>query len=313
MARLLFPESYLAQRKLFQAIFDKDDADGSASVIRQYLEENGIVLNDDKDDGDSADAHNAAHLLLVAQAENHTQLRNLRFKPVYENMKGGLQFLKKLFGKNFAKLGNWGVHVTTTGRLIYPEDVSKQIALFVLYYQKHISFTTPPSPLTPYLTTNSIDIAADKAKADAAFDNNDKAKEKARLAEAETQDRDNLWLPVVAHMKGIGQFLMKLYDKNTKALGEWGFVVDDSPKKPKEMTTKIKLLETVTINGAIIGGTFTNLGPVDLHLYKGKTTLGTPVIVPTNGLHGIAKGFSIITVVNPNSLEGGRFKVLRSK
>jgi hypothetical protein len=39
---------------------------------------------------------------------------------------------------------------------------------------------------------------------------------------------------------------MKLYSNNLKALGNRGFVVDDSPQKPKLRTTKLKLGERIT-------------------------------------------------------------------
>ena len=313
MARLIFQESFLAQRKLFVDIYTKNDTDGSTSAIKPYLEENDIDMDDDKADGVEADTHDAAQAALSREAEHHTGVRNEKFGPAYENMKGGFQFLKRLFKKDILKVGLWGVHITPEGKLLYPKDFDEQVELFYLYYNKHKSFTAPPSPLEPYLTANVIDIEADKLAVDAAVVANDKGKEKAKKAEKETELRNDLWLPVVEHMTGIGQFMMKLYAKQPSNLGDWGYIVDESPQAPKLVKSKVKLAQSVTVGSVIVGGTFTNLGPTELHVYKGKTAEGSPKVVPANGLLGIEKGFSIITVVNPSTLQTGNFKVLRHK
>ena len=120
------------------------------------------------------------------------------------------------------------------------------------------------------------------------------------------------WQPVVQHLKDIGDYLKKLFANNPKNLGSWGFIVDDSPQKPALRTSKVKPGETVTNNSIIVGSTFTNTGTVDLHVYKGKTTTGTPSIVPPGEQLGMIKGFSTITVVNPNTLVAGKYSVFVS-
>src|SRR5207249_1659863 len=111
----------------------------------------------------------------------------------------------------------------------------------------------------------------------------------------------------------IGGFLKKLYNDNAKELGYWGFTVDDSKQTPKYRTSKVKPAAQINVQGIIIGSTFTNLSPVDLHIYKGKTTVGTPTIISPNQQFGMIKGFSSITVVNPSTLVAGKFKVLVSR
>jgi hypothetical protein len=100
---------------------------------------------------------------------------------------------------------------------------------------------------------------------------------------------------------------MKLFSNNPKALGNWGFVVDDSSQKPKLRTTKLKLREQITNKSVVIGSTVTNIGEVDLHLYKGTTTTGTPSIIHTSEQFGIMKGYGTITIVNPSALKEGKF------
>ena len=69
---------------------------------------------------------------------------------------------------------------------------------------------------------------------------------------------------------------------------------------------------SITIGNASISGTFTNTGAGDLHLYKGKTTTGTPVIVHPGEQYGIAKGWSVITVMNASAAGIGKFSVMTS-
>ena len=52
-----------------------------------------------------------------------------------------------------------------------------------------------------------------------------------------------------------------------------------------------------------------NLGTVDVHVYKGSTTTGTPSIVHPGEMLGMTKGYSTITVVNPSALVSAKFKV----
>ncbi|MCF8459991.1 MAG: hypothetical protein K9G46_04655, partial [Flavobacteriales bacterium] len=135
----------------------------------------------------------------------------------------------------------------------------------------------------------------------------------AKEAEDATEDRNNAMNPVDAHLRSIGNFLMALYTTNPKELGHWGFTVDDSPRAPKQVVSKVKLSSQVTVNHCIIGGTFKNIGSVPLNVYKGKTASGAGVTVLSGEVYGIAKGFSTITVVNTSTTTTGVFSVLRAQ
>jgi len=66
-----------------------------------------------------------------------------------------------------------------------------------------------------------------------------------------------------------------------------------------------------TTSAIVLGGTFTNTGTVSLVVYKGKTATGTGITVLPNEKLGMNKGFSVITTVNLNTLEKGKFTVLK--
>lgn len=309
----MYPEDYLSQRELFKNMYAKHTADGASSPIKTYLAQQGIVLADDDSDGTLADARDAARLLLSKQSENYRQLRDLKFTPVFERLRGEAQFLKGFYKPNVSELGNWGITVDNGGRLVYPAQFNERTALFATFKAKHDSFAPGTSPLEPYLVQHKINLTNDDADVTDAIASNASFAQAAADAEDATQDRNNLWTPVMAHVHGIGDFLKKLYNDNAKQLGYWGYVVDSSPRAPKERTSTIKLSSQLTLKGVVIGSTLTNSGPVDMHVYKGSTTVGTPAIVHPGEMLGIMKGFSTITVVNPSTLETGKVKVLVSQ
>lgn len=208
---------------------------------------------------------------------------------------------------NTKELGNWGITITDSGKVNYPAAFGERATVFIAFTTKHNSYTDGTSPLQPYLTQNNVNLDADSAQVEQATANNTSFTTASQQSENETELRNQLWLPVLEHIKMIGNYLMKLFNTNQKALGNWGFVVDDSSQKPKLRTTKLKLGEQITGKSVVIGSTLTNIGEVDLHLYKGSTTSGTPFIVHTSEQFGIMKGYGTITVVNPSTLKEGKF------
>lgn len=313
MARIIIPDAFAAQRTLLGNIQAKDTADGAGSVLKQFLTENGIVLADEVQAGINAQVFEDARSLLTKQAKNYTQLRDTRIEPVKLVLKKSGQFFKKLFVGNVTKMGEWGFNITPNGRIILPADFDEWISLWNTFYDKYESFDPDPTPLDNFLNENNIDLDDINTRAGQANTNNASAKAASEAAEDDTEKRDELWLPVVANIHKMANFLFGMYPSNPRALGLWGITVDSSKRKPKVVTTTLKLSETKTINTVIIGGTLTNLGPGDIHVYTGKTTIGNPTIVHHDEKLGIAKGMSIITVANPSALESVKFKVLRGR
>jgi hypothetical protein len=309
----MYPEDYASQRKLFKDVLAKHTADGAASPIKPYLTQQAINLATDALDGDAADLREDARALLSKQSENYRQLRDLQFSPVFKRLKGEVQFLKGLFKPNVSQLGDWGITVDSGDRINYPPQFVAQHTVFTDFKTKHASFPVGTSPLEPYLLQHKINIATDTTDADAALGSHKSFQQAALDAEDATQDRNNLWNPVMAHVRGIGDFLKKLFNDNAKQLGYWGYVIDDSPRAPKERISKVLPAGQITIKSIIVGSTLTNMGQVELHVYRGKTTIGTPSIVSPGELLGMISGYSTITVVDPSTLVAGKFKVLVSQ
>ena len=312
IARLVFPEVFGEQTKLLGSIVAKDTALGAASPIRPFLTEKGIVLADDETAATAATTYDTDRDSLVRSSEKKMQNRNNLFNPVFKSLTGSIQFLKKLYRGAEHKLGDWGVTVNGT-RVSLPKTFDDKVLLFTNVKAHHDSFIAPAvSPLAAYLTENGINLTTDATKtADAVTADADAVLERTN-SETKTAERDLRWNPPVANMRGIGQFLVGFYSTNPKKAGDFGFTVDDSPKAPKLRKTKVLPTLKVVTKGAVIGGTFTNIGTVSLTVYKGlDTTTGGVTIAPSNKL-AILPGWSIITVSNPDLLITGVFTLLVS-
>lgn len=313
MARLNFPSNFLLQRILFNAIVAKDTTDGATSVIRQFLTEESIVLSNDAGFGTSADGFETTRSQKSKHAETKREERDNLFDPVFSHQRGSVQFLKKLYRKAPHKLGDWGVTVDGNGRVALPASFIDQAALFLEFKAHHDGFAAGTSPLIPFLTENDIDLDDDEtatsdAKAAHGIFNASNAE-----AEEATANRDNKWSLVADHMRGIGAFLMNLYSNNPKKTGAWGFVVDDSPRKPVTRTSKIKPASVKTISGVLIGSSIKNIGEVPLKIYKGATATGAFSTLAPNNEFGVTAGFSTVTVSNEDLIKTGTFNYTVSR
>ena len=272
MPRLMIPDDFISQFMLLQNIVSQNSSLGTASPLTAFLAQQQIVLDDDVTAGAAAQTHDASRALLSKQSENFRQLRDNYFKTPWAHLTGSAQFLKQFYKGNTKELGNWGFTITDSGKINYPPAFIDRLMVFQAFNDKNQSYAEGESPLQPYLTQQQINLTTDAGFAGQAATNYTSFNTAAQQSENETELRNQLWLPVLAHIKTIGGFLMKLYTNNPKALGAWGFVVDDSTQKPKLRTTKLKLGEQITSKSVVLGSTITNIGEGDLHLYKGSST-----------------------------------------
>lgn len=312
MARLLIATDFLSLKALLELINAKNTADGANSLLKPYLTQKGINLPAQVAIGVQAKGFDDSRQLLFKQSTNYTQLRDLTFDPIAQRLKAEVQFLKGLYKPNVNALGDWNIEVVNNSRINYPGSFDDMSALAIKFFDKHLSYPTGTSPLQPYITKNGINITTDRAAVLTAQDYAAKSIASAKASQTATEQRDNLWQPVTEIIKGMGDYLFNLYGNNTKGLGDWGFVVDNSGAKPKEIKTKLVLGDKTTIKGLLIGSVLTNIGKIDIHVYKGSTTMGNPIIIHAGEKFGIAKGFNTITVSNPSELETAEFTTVRS-
>ena len=311
MGRIIYPEVFTDQRTLLADILAKHTADGVGSVLTPLLTQKGINLTTDTTAGNNAAIQEATRASQSRQAENLRQVRDQIWDIVQKHIRGCFQFLKAFYKPNVNALGDWGATINGN-RIAYPAKIADWVILLANLKTKHDSFPVGTSPLLAYLTEKAIVLATDVTNLNTANTNDINAGHADEASENARQQRDIIWDPVMVHIKDIGDFLMNLYNTAEKKCGAWGFTVDDSPRVPKTRITNLQIGAAKTISSVTIGGTFSNLGGGDLHVYKGKTTSGTPIIVHAGEQLGMTKGFSTITVANPSTLISGKFSVLRS-
>ena len=309
MSRLIFPNDFNSQVSLLTAVDAKNTADGASSPLKHYLTQHNINLTALAAATTTATAHDVSRITLVKQANNYRQLRDMKFEPVFTNIKKEVQFLKSLFGSNFSELGAWGVPIDANGKITYPTSFTDRKNLFGAFYAKHSSYTTGESPLQVFLSQQNIDMAVDATAVQDATGYDSSYSTATKQAVNETQMRDLIWQPIAKNLRGIGDFLKNLYVNNDRQLGLWGFKVDNSIVKPAIRTTKLKLGEQKTVNSIVLGTTLNNIGTVDIIVYKGKVMNGTSAVVKPGEKIGMEKGWSAITVVNTSKLETAVFQV----
>jgi len=113
-------------------------------------------------------------------------------------------------------------------RVKIPRRFEDQLQLANLILTKHNELGDK-SPLK-----DAFDMKTFEADGKDANAHNSKKDEYEKLAEKETELRDNVWVGAVTIVRSIAQFLKAMYSKNPHELGEWGFEVDSSPQKKKE-------------------------------------------------------------------------------
>jgi len=314
MPRIIYASDYLSQRKLSDNVTAKHTADGAASPLIAMLAENSIDLAADAIAAGQADTHETQRLKHSRNAETFEQAAKLAVRGLTKNVRAIAQMFKKFYADDIQKLGAWSITVNGK-RIVIPTTPDDLKTLIEAIKAKHATFIPPSgSPLTVFLQENTkIDLALMVADAAQAITDNDAAEAERQQKESRKQQRDTLWNPVMGHMRIIGSFIVGVFKGREKKAGDWGYTVDDSPRAPKLETVRLIAASTKTKSSIVIGGTFTNVGATALHVYRGKTTTGTPTIVPPGEQLGMTAGYSTITVVNPDTLLPGKYTVLVHK
>ncbi len=282
-------------------------------MLTLFLNENSIDLSADKVASLAAQAYLEEQHVKEKLAENLLEQRDSIWVFPFKHVKEEFQFLKKLYPSNPMRISEWGAPVLVGGKIKYPNNIIEQTAILTLLKAKHDSYAAGTSPLDPFLTANNIDLDNDDDLKDKVILKHNDSVEASMAAEEATENRYLIFDPVLDHIYMIGQFLMKLFPNNTKKLGEWGFTVDNSPQKPKSRTSTLKLGTTKTLNGLVIGSQLENIGTVEVELYRGSTSTGTPVIITPGGTFGIAAKHSIVTIKNTSLLETAKVKTMTYK
>lgn len=116
-----------------------------------------------------------------------------------------------------------------TYRVNIPRNAEEVLDLAADIYQKHTDLATT-SPLnamqTHTWTENGPQVAT-------CLDLHKQAEELSRKAEEAYRQRDLLLGNITESVKASRDLLLGIYRETPKALGDWGFDVDDSPRAKK--------------------------------------------------------------------------------
>ncbi|MBK5286277.1 MAG: hypothetical protein JJE25_12830 [Bacteroidia bacterium] len=301
MARINFPGTFAGVVKLFGDIKKKHDADGASSVLILFLEEQAIDMDVDAQAvTDASEAHNDFEKH-EKNMEELSEKRDNLFDEPFDDHRGCVQFLKKLFLKNNRKLGDWGVTVDGRGRVVYAKDFSGKAAEVLALIAKHDSFAPGSSPLQPFLNENDIDLAANETDVENAQTAHDDFVKAEKAKEQFRETRDLLIGPIGQHERGMGQFLIGLFPKAPKKAGQWGFVVDDSPRAKKKRIVLLQPGEIKTLYHAVMGSNLTLKKGTRASIYPGKAVNGTPVTINEGETFIIRRKFGTFTIKNESN------------
>ena len=117
----------------------------------------------------------------------------------------------------------------TPGRIVLPKKVSELLVLGEKIYEKHLA----DGAASPLNAQQDFSWSVEGPKVAPCKGNHEKAEAAAKLAEELYKERDKDYSAVVAIIQNSAQLLKTIYAKNPKVLGQYGFVVDDSPKPKK--------------------------------------------------------------------------------
>ena len=313
MAGVVLPINFDEQTKLFNQIKAKHDADGAGSVLNMLLAEQNIDLAADDVSRAAAVDANIRQSKEFKLAEELREKRDLLFTPIFSSYKDMVQFLKTIYNPNYKKLGDWGVHVVGSARIVYPSSLSNRIDSVRDFVKKFNSLPPAENPILFYLANHPEVAMPTFAQLDAILAIHKDFEQIRKNVEEATEARNVLWQPVMAHVRIIADYLKKLFYRNPAMLGQYGFTINYAKKTPKYRNTSIKLGQIKIVSGVIIGAELHNRGNTELLIYKGRQIKGEPIKVLPNSSLIIPKGYSNITVVNPSNIETGKYQVLLKK
>lgn len=117
----------------------------------------------------------------------------------------------------------------TTGRIIIPTKPSELLILAQKIYDKHLA----DGASSPLNAMNDYNWAIEGPKVAPCKQNNDDAEAATKKAEQFYRQRDVDLPQVKAIVQNSAAVLKSIYAKNPKVLGDYGLVVDDTPKTKK--------------------------------------------------------------------------------
>lgn len=308
MARIILPDTIAGIQKQLKDIKDKHTADGAASPLTILLTENGIDLAADTTALTNAAARDVSFGNAERDSEKFSKERDNIFDPVWKNMTTGVQVLKKIYNANPNRLGDWSITVDNDNRVVYPASFAERQQLVLAFWAFHLTFSGITSPLHSYITENTIVPGDQTDAADEALVQHNDFKAKATEAENMSEQRDNFLNPVIAHISLIGGYLIANFPTNPKKAGDWGFTIDDSPRKDVVRTGTVNPSAQKVLRSIAAGTDFKNTGTQPFTLMRGTTVGGTTKVIAPGQSVPITFGFGTSTIINTSGTDNASYE-----
>jgi len=200
MARLVFPEDFVSQRKLLKNIIIKVNADGALSPLIPFFNKKLIVLADDAIAGAKADVQEKVRLANHKSGLDFFELRDNDFEPVMLHIRGELQFLKLWVKPNYRELGSWGATISAKGKIVYSPNFTDNTILFKAIFTQNATYDSGTSPLYTYLTKKGISMIDDETAIAYSKSNNKKAEVAMLASQKAMQNRIGFWKIPLEHL-----------------------------------------------------------------------------------------------------------------
>ncbi len=301
MSRLVIPKSFPEQLALFRDFKAKVDADGSSSVLIPFFTEQNINLANDLLAANAAEATQKLATKESKDAEKLMEQVNSDMATMMKDMRATFQFLKKFYVKFPRNVDLWGVKFTNSGKIKIPTSFIEQLQLFERLWVKYSSYPSGTSPLEAFLVENGISLVNYHTALPVFEQKYKDAKQGSMLAERDFAQSRLSFAPVLDHLRISGQFLMKLYFKNPKTLGDYGFTVETSRGPIRHSKSNILLGNTKVYSGMVLGSVVTNIGPVAVEILKGVSKRYSPYLLMPTQSYEVPKGFSTLTIRNTSN------------
>lgn len=303
MARLILPVRFQNQAELSTKVNTKHLADGAGSILNAVIAENAIDM---AADAVAVTAALASHKIFDEKgkfAEKMFGESKRLFTPVFKQHRRCVQNLKSFYAKNISKLGDFGVTVNGK-KIVYPTSVTQKMDAVVTFIDYHLGLPPGTSPLTNFLaepSNSDINLVTNRANTLIAKTNHTDGAAANTVKETKRVERDNFMTLPIADYTINGNWLMNHFSTNPNKAGDWGFIVDTSPKGTKVRTGFVNISSQKTLTSLAIGGVLINQSDFDIEGFKGKTASGTPVILKPGKPLLIEKGMGTFTLRNPNA------------
>ena len=211
---------------------------------------------------------------------------------------------------NFKAIGEWGATITDTGRMTYPTSNADWIKLFTAIKAKNDTYVLPAtSPLTTFLTTNSISLTTDATSCIAAKALHGEQITARFHSQMASENRNITFKPVDSHIRSIVTFLKKTYPDNLKILGEYGITVVTATKVAKVRKISIAFGQSKMNVKLVINSVIENDGTNAIHIFRGSTMEGTPIIIAAAGKWIVMSGYSRVCIANASATLPAQFTI----